>query len=104
MKTAFQRLLLAGLLLSVAASCTTAYDEYGRPIQVVEPEAAVIGATAAGLLAYGLADHHKHSQPNYDNRGYPYNRPGYYRRPPYPRPDSYHHHYHSYRGSPYGHH
>jgi hypothetical protein len=104
MKKTLQRLLFAVLLLSVVSSCTTAYDEYGRPIQVVEPGTAALGATAAGLLAYGLANHHKNNQPNDDNRGYPHGRPDYHHQPPYPRPYSYDHHYHSYRGSPYGHH
>jgi len=56
MKPIFHRLVLASLLLSFGASCTTAYDQYGRPRQVVEPAAALIGVAAVGLLAYGLAN------------------------------------------------
>ena len=56
MKKQFQRLVFATLTLSLGASCTTAYDQYGRPRQVVEPGAALIGAAAVGLLAYGLAN------------------------------------------------
>lgn len=100
MKTKLQRLLFAGLLLSLAASCTTAYDEYGRPIQVVEPEAAVIGAAAAGLLAYGLAESHDHNRSYNYNRPYYHNQPHYSYRPPHPRPPGPHP---SYRSGPHGH-
>jgi hypothetical protein len=61
MKKILQRLVLTALVLSMGVSCTTAYDRYGRPRQVVEPGAALLGAAAVGLLAYGLAS---------DNRGY----------------------------------
>jgi hypothetical protein len=64
MQKKLYRLFAAGLILSLGASCTTAYDAYGRPMQVVDPGTAAIGAAAVGLLAYGLAsnnnrhDHH----------------------------------------------
>ena len=51
-----------------------AYDQYGRPRQVVEPGAALIGAAAVGLLAYSLAnnnDNRHHS--NGCNQGYYHN-------------------------------
>lgn len=50
-------------MVTMGASCTTAYDAYGRPRTVVEPGAAILGAAAVGLLAYGLAssdDGHRH--------------------------------------------
>lgn len=56
MKTTFHRLILAALMASMGVSCTTAYDAYGRPRTVVEPGAALLGAAAVGLLAYGLAN------------------------------------------------
>ena len=61
MNSAFCRFVLSGLLCCLGVSCTTAYDAYGYPQQVVDPAAAVVGAAAVGLLAYGLAsngDHH----------------------------------------------
>jgi len=38
----------------MAVSCTTAYDSQGRPQTVVTPEGALLGAVAAGVLAYQL--------------------------------------------------
>jgi len=53
----FCRSILASVLLCFAASsCTTAYDAHGRPRQVVDPAAALIGAAVVGLVAYGLAN------------------------------------------------
>lgn len=49
------RSLLAAVLVSFTASCTTAYDAYGRPQTVVTPGGALLGTAAVGLLAYGLA-------------------------------------------------
>lgn len=80
MKTILQRLVLATLFGISATSCTTAYDAYGRPQQVVDPAAAVVGAAAVGLLAYGLAnnnDHHRYYR-NDHYSGY-----GHYYRPSY---------------------
>jgi hypothetical protein len=55
MKAKLLRFVLAGLVASLGVSCTTAYDAYGYPQQVVDPGVAIAGAAAAGLLAYGLA-------------------------------------------------
>jgi hypothetical protein len=75
MKLTLHRLALATLMALMGASCTTAYDAYGRPRTVVEPGAALVGAAAVGLLAYGLAstDHyhggyygHRHGYRGYD--------------------------------------
>ncbi|MDZ4401137.1 hypothetical protein [Prosthecobacter sp.] len=68
MKTTLQRLVFAGLLLSLGVSCTTAYDAHGRPRQVVEPSTAILGAAAVGLIAYGIANNHNRRR--YDNRYY----------------------------------
>lgn len=72
MKTIFLRIALAVVLVASGASCTTAYDAYGRPRTVVEPGAALLGAAAVGLLAYSLADddhdhgHYRHRR-HYDH-------------------------------------
>lgn len=73
MKKSLHRLLLV-LLLPAMASCTTAYDAHGRPRQVIEPGAALIGAAAIGLIAYGLANSNRserrHSNNHCSNNGY----------------------------------
>jgi hypothetical protein len=64
-------------------SCTTAYDSYGRPIQSVDPGAAVAGAAAAGIIGYSLGhnDDHSYRRGGYYRGGYYYHG-GYYDRPP----------------------
>ena len=87
MKAKLLRFVLAGLVACLGVSCTTAYDAYGYPQEVVDPGVAIAGAAAVGLLAYGLAssnnnDCHYPRYSNYNNCNYPryrsYNR-GYYR-------------------------
>ena len=75
MKTSICRLIAAFLLMSLGASCTTAYDAYGRPVSVVDPGAALVGAAAVGLLAYGLAssDNHHHGHSGHYGHGHGYN-------------------------------
>jgi hypothetical protein len=78
MKTRFIKILLAAALMTAGVSCSTVYDQYGRPRTVVEPGAAVLGAAAAGLAGYAIArnrddDHHHHN--HYPHRGY---HPRYY--------------------------
>lgn len=63
------------MIATTAVSCTTAYDAYGNPQQVVDPGAAVLGAAAVGLLAYGLANSDNHRQ--YSSRSRPHHG-GYY--------------------------
>lgn len=73
MKALLCRFVLATLISSVGVSCTTAYDAYGRPQQVVDPGAAVLGAAAVGLLAYGLAssdNNYDRGRRHYSNHGY----------------------------------
>jgi hypothetical protein len=90
MNAPFCRFVLAGLLCCTGVSCTTAYDAYGYPQQVVDPAAAVVGAAAVGLLAYGLANsnnHHGHYRPyrsyyrenDYRPRSYGYSSYSYHR-------------------------
>jgi hypothetical protein len=85
MKTSFLRLAAAATVIATASSCTTAYDAYGYPQQVVDPGVAIAGAAAAGLLAYGLAsshnDHHHYYRDDHYSHGY--YRPSHYRS--YPR-------------------
>jgi hypothetical protein len=75
MKAIFLRFVLPVVLMSSAVSCTTAYDAYGNPQTVVTPEGAVLGAAAAGLLAYGIAEsNHHHRDRHYHRGSYRYSR------------------------------
>ena len=62
-------------------SCMTTYDAYGRPVQSVDPGAAVAGVAAAGLIGYALANdndhghHRSHRNDYHHQRRRPY---GYY--------------------------
>ena len=63
--------LVAGAVVST--SCMTTYDEYGQPMQSVDPGAAVAGAAAAGIIGYALAnDDNDHLHHGYHRGG------GYY--------------------------
>ncbi len=50
------RWIAVGLIAASGASCTTAYDAYGRPQTVVDPGVALLGAAAVGVAAYALAN------------------------------------------------
>ena len=76
MKHAAKYACLAGFAL-FSTSCMTTYDARGRPVQSVDPGAAVIGAAAAATIGYALAKdnkkrHHyrkssrRHHYPRYD--------------------------------------
>ena len=59
------------------ASCTTSYDQHGRPAQTVDPGVAIAGAAAAGVLGYAIAN-------NRDNRRHRAHYPhGHYYQPTY---------------------
>jgi hypothetical protein len=66
-----------GALSSVG--CMTTYDAYGRPVQSVDPGAAVAGAAAAGIVGYAIGQsgdrHHHHHRGYYGG----YHRGRYYR-------------------------
>jgi hypothetical protein len=79
MNATFCRMVLAGLVSCLGVSCTTAYDAYGRPLQVVDPAVAVLGAAAVGALAYGLATSDDHDHRHYRSRHYRSYDRGYYR-------------------------
>ena len=49
MRITFHRLALAAVMAFTGASCTTAYDYYGRPRTVVEP-----GAASSYALRYDV--------------------------------------------------
>lgn len=84
MKTSsfFRWIAFSALAVGAVAStsCMTTYDEYGRPVQSVDPGAAVAGAAAAGIIGYALAndndDHHHHHHGYY--RGGRHYSGGYY--------------------------
>ncbi|MES2594736.1 MAG: hypothetical protein V4662_05355 [Verrucomicrobiota bacterium] len=71
MKTYLQRLIAALLIGATAVSCTTAYDAYGNPRQVVEPGTAALAAVGAGLAGYAIANNRNRSS-HHHNRGYGY--------------------------------
>jgi len=48
--------LIGASLALVLSSCVTSYDQAGRPIQTVDPGAALIGVAAAGLIGYAIGD------------------------------------------------
>lgn len=77
-------------MVSLGASCTTAYDAYGRPRTVVEPGAAVLGAAAAGLAGYAIANNRSRGHRHHD--GHRHGRRHYTRH--YDRHDYGHHYYH----------
>ncbi|MES2438867.1 MAG: hypothetical protein V4584_07365 [Verrucomicrobiota bacterium] len=55
-------------------SCMTTYDANGRPVQSVDPAAAVAGVAAAGLVGYAIGNNNDH----HHNNNYYYQRGGYY--------------------------
>lgn len=70
MKTNLFRLVVSLVVASLFTSCTTVYDPYGRPYQTVDPGAALVGAAAVGLLAYGLASSYDNNHCNGNYHGY----------------------------------
>lgn len=71
-KTKILTLLLLPLL---GSSCSTSYDQYGRPRQAVDPGAAVLATAAAGVIGYQVSknrykDGYKQNKYYSTNRGY----------------------------------
>lgn len=59
----YSKIICSGLaLFSVFgfSSCTTTYDAYGRPVQSVDPAAAVLGAVAIGAAGYAIGHNNSH--------------------------------------------
>jgi len=75
-------------LLAIAglSSCQTTYDAYGRPVQSVDPAAAVAGAAAVGIAAYAVGQHnsHKHHHKTYYDPHHHHYYPPRPHRPHYP--------------------
>lgn len=74
------RVIIFSALVAVAGSsvsCMTTYDEYGRPVQSVDPAVAIAGVAAAGLIGYAAANNNNHHDHHY--RGGYYGGGGYYR-------------------------
>lgn len=59
----FRRIALLGLV-SAGVSCTNTYDAYGRPVQSVDPGAAVAGAAAVGILGYAIGQNRNNDDHN----------------------------------------
>jgi len=75
MKNVILRLSACACLMGLTASCTTTYDSYGRPQQMVDPVVAVAGVVAAGAIAYAIADNNDHHYNNrYRHSGHGYRR------------------------------
>ena len=75
-------IILAGATALLFSNCTTTYDAYGNPRQSVDPGTAAVGAVAAGVLGYAIANNRN------DNNHY-YHNNNYYR----PAPRRYYRHY-----------
>ena len=54
----------------MGVGCTTAYDAYGYPRTVVDPNAALLGAAAAGLVGYGIGRSNSHHNRDYRYASY----------------------------------
>ena len=73
MKTKAQRLVCVALLsitCHLSSSCMTAYDAYGRPIQVVDPAVAAAGMVAAGAIGYAVANNNNNNYGHYGRSNY----------------------------------
>lgn len=71
-------ILFAVLMAVTGSGCMTTYDAWGRPVQSVDPGAAVVGAAAAGLIGYAIASDHGH---HHRGHGHAYHGYGYHHRP-----------------------
>ncbi len=69
--------IASALLLS---NCVTSYDQYGRPIQTVDPGAAAVGALVIGAAAYAIGENNRSHRPSrgYYNSGHGRRSSGYY--------------------------
>ncbi len=71
-KTSIKLFVAATLSALVFSNCVQSFDAAGRPIQTVDPAAAIVGAAVVGTIAYAAGNNNnyrKHS--NYSRkRGY----------------------------------
>lgn len=70
---------LITLLIFICAdvSCMNTYDSAGRPVQSVDPGAAVAGAAAVGILGYAIGNNNNNNNSN-NNHHRNYRRGGYH--------------------------
>lgn len=65
-------------LLGASVSCTTTYDQYGKPRKTVDPGVATVGILAAGVIGYALANSDDDKEDAYnDDYGYYDDQPSY---------------------------
>jgi len=62
-----QLIIVGSLAALLGTSCMTTYDAYGRPVQSMDPGAAVAGMATAAIIGYALGNddddgHHRHHQ------------------------------------------
>ena len=67
MKNVKTPLTVATIGILALSSCTTTYDAAGRPVQSVSPGGAAVGAIAAGIAGYAIADNNNNNR-NYNTR------------------------------------
>lgn len=72
-------ILFAAFMAVTGSGCVTTYDAWGRPVQSVDPGAAVVGAAAAGLIGYAIASEHGHHH-HHRGHGHAYHGYGYLHR------------------------
>lgn len=72
-KTNWLKFSAIGIISTLAfSSCVTTYDAVGRPVQTVDPGAAIVGAAVIGTVAYAAGN---------NNRSRSYKNNNYYRQP-----------------------
>ncbi|MDG1357441.1 MAG: hypothetical protein P8P36_04540 [Akkermansiaceae bacterium] len=68
-KSWLKSIVVAVVSAMMLSSCVTSYDRSGRPIQTVDPAAAVVGAVLIGAIAYSSG------KDNDNHRRHGYHRP-----------------------------
>ena len=67
MKTPLALAIVGSFALS---SCTTTYDNAGRPVQSVSPGGAAVAALAAGVVGYAIADNNNDNHKDRNRKDY----------------------------------
>ena len=73
-KTSIKLVAVAALSALFLSNCVQSYDSTGRPIQTVDPGAAIVGAAVIGAIAYAAGDNRSHYR---GSRGYRGGHSGY---------------------------